>query len=119
MRIVKSAALAALLTGAGAVAAFANVGAGLVGNTVSLTGPEGATVMLYYPDDATVVRKAPDGSEATGSWTVNGQDICTTFPGEEEACATVTDTPPAPGASGEVEGEEGTTTWSVSEGKGF
>lgn len=119
MRILKSAALAALLTGAGGLAALANVGAGLVGNTVSLTGPDGATVQLYYSDDSTVIRKGPDGTEATGSWKVNGQDICTSFPGEEEACATVSDTPPAPGASGQIEGEAGVTTWSVSEGKGF
>ena len=69
---------------------------------------------------ATIVeRQAPDGSTATGSWSVNGQDICTTFPGEEQACVTVSDTPPAPGASGEVEGEGGVTTWAVSEGKAF
>lgn len=119
MRLVKSAALAVLLTGAGALAALANVGAGLVGNSVTLTGPDGATVTLYYPDASTVERQAPDGSTATGSWSVNGQDICTAFPGEEQACVTVSDTPPAPGASGEVEGEGGVTTWAVSEGKAF
>jgi len=68
MRILKSAALAALLAGAGAVAAFANVGAGLVGNSVTVTGPDGATVILYYPDASTVERKAPDGSMASGTW---------------------------------------------------
>lgn len=119
MRVLKSAALAALLTGAGAIAALANVGAGLVGNSVTLTGPDGATVVLFYPDASSVERKAPDGSTATGSWAVNGQDICTTFPGEEEACVTVTDTAPAVGASGEVPGEAGVTTWTVSEGKAF
>ncbi len=119
MRVFKSAALAVLLTGAGAVAALANVGAGLVGNSVTLTGPDGGTVVLYYADESTVVRQAPDGSEATGSWSVNGQDICTSFPGEEEACATVTDAPPAPGEGGEIEGEAGVTTWEVTEGKAF
>jgi len=119
MRILKSAALAALLAGAGAVAAFANVGAGLVGNSVTVTGPDGATVILYYPDASTVERKAPDGSMASGTWSVNGQDICTTFPGEEEACVTVTEEAPVVGASGEIPGEAGASTWSVSEGKAF
>ncbi len=119
MRLLKSAALAALLTGAGAVAALANVGAGLVGNSVTVTGPDGASVILYYPDASTVERQAPDGSTASGTWSVNGQDICTAFPGEEEACVTVTEEAPTVGASGEIPGEGGVSTWAVSEGKAF
>ncbi|MEQ8748108.1 hypothetical protein [Pyruvatibacter sp.] len=119
MRLLKSAALAALLTGAGAVAAFANVGAGLVGNSVTLTGPDGAVVMLHYPDASSVERQLPDGTTSSGTWTVNGQDICTTFEGEPEACVTVTEEAPAVGASGEIPGEAGVSTWAVTEGKAF
>lgn len=119
MRILKSVALAALLTGAGAVAALANVGSGLVGNSVTVTGPDGASVILYYPDASTVERQTPDGATASGTWSVNGQDICTAFPGEDEACVTVTEEAPAVGASGEIPGEAGVSTWAVTEGKGF
>lgn len=119
MRMIKSVALAALLTGAGAVAALANVGNGLVGNSVTLTGPDGATVVLYYPDASSVERQLPDGTTTAGTWSVNGQDICTTFPGEEQACVTVSEEAPAVGASGEIPGEAGVSTWAVSEGKAF
>src|SRR5690606_15151023 len=55
---------AAVSTFALAGAAFANVGAGLVGNTVTLTGPDGAVTKIYYPDESSIVVKGADGSES-------------------------------------------------------
>jgi len=48
-------------------AALANVGDGLVGNTVTLTGPNGAVTKIYYPDASSIVVKGADGSAMDGA----------------------------------------------------
>ncbi|HAC58181.1 hypothetical protein [Parvibaculum sp.] len=109
----------AVSTVAFAGAAFANAGAGLVGNTVTLTGPDGAVTKIYYPDASSIVVKGADGSEAQGTWRVDGDKICTTVADAAENCTAPVEEAPTVGSSGTIEGEQGAVQWAVTEGKGF
>jgi hypothetical protein len=100
-------------------AAYANVGAGLVGNTVTLTGADGGVMKIYYPDASNIVVKGADGAEVAGTWRVDGNKICTTVGENPENCTEAVDEAPAVGSSGTIEGEQGAVQWAVSEGKDF
>ena len=76
------AAAFAVSTFALAGVASANVGAGLVGNTVTLTGPDGAVTKIYYPDATSIVVQGADGTESQGTWRVSDNTICTTVAGK-------------------------------------
>lgn len=97
-----------------------DVGAGLVGNTVELAGPQGTT-RIYYPDRRAIVVRAPDGSEMKGHWRVKGRQICTRMAKQAENCTAPIDVPPVAGSSGTLPGEAGGADlqWSVRKGKGF
>ncbi|MBX3508488.1 hypothetical protein [Parvibaculum sp.] len=99
-------------------AAIANVGAGLVGNTVTLTGPNGVT-KIYYPDASSIVVKGADGAEVAGTWRVDGNKICTTVGSNPENCTAAVDEAPTVGSSGTIEGEQGAVQWAVTAGKDF
>ncbi|MEQ9144220.1 MAG: hypothetical protein RLO08_07665 [Parvibaculaceae bacterium] len=111
--------LSTAILAASAGMALADVGAGLVGNTVTLTGPDGATTMVYYPDASSVVVKTPDGAEVPGSWRVDGDKICTTTGDQPENCTAPIDEAPGVGSSGTIDGEAGSVGWTVTAGKGF
>ncbi len=68
--------------------AMADVGAGLVGNTVTLTAADGTVTKIFYPDSSNIVVKAGDGAETAGSWRVADQTICTQscIPGVGDSC---------------------------------
>ena len=94
--------------------AMADIGAGLVGNTVTLTGPDGTVTKVHYPDASNIVLKLPDGAEVPGTWRVEGNTICTVAGDQPENC-----TPPAVGSSGTIDGEAGSVAWAVTAGKDF
>jgi hypothetical protein len=102
-----------------AAPALADVGAGLVGNTVTLTAADGSVTKIYYPDTASIVVKTADGSEVPGSWRVSDNTICTTMGEAPENCTAPIDEAPVAGASGVIQGEQGEVKWAVSEGKAF
>lgn len=109
---------AVFLTLSGTIA-LADVGAGLIGNTVTLTGPDGVSTQIFYSDANTILVKIPDGTEVPGTWRVDGNKICTTTGTMPENCTDPIDEPPAAGSSGAIDGEGGTVTWSIAAGKGF
>lgn len=113
------AATFAVSTLAFAGAASADVGAGLIGNTVTLTGPDGAVTKLHYPDASNVVVQGADGSEMAGTWRVADNTICTTIGDQPENCTAPIDEAPAVGNSGTLEGEQGNVGWAVTAGKDF
>ena len=102
-----------------AAPATADVGAGLVGNTVTLTAADGAVTKIYYPDASNIVVKAADGSEINGSWRVSDNTICTTMGEAPENCTQPIEEAPAVGGSGTIEGEQGDVAWTVTAGKDF
>ncbi|MDP2123391.1 MAG: hypothetical protein Q8J92_03320 [Parvibaculum sp.] len=112
---------AALAVSAVALAApaMADVGAGLVGNTVTLTAADGAVTKIFYPDTSSIVVKAADGSEISGSWRVADNTICTTMGEAPENCTAPIEDAPTVGGSGTIEGEQGNVNWSVTAGKDF
>lgn len=115
-RICLAASTAAFLLAPGA--ALADVGSGLVGNTVELTGPQGTT-KIYYPDRKRIIVRAPDGKETRGWWRVKGKSICTKMAKTPENCTDPISEPPKAGSTGVITGGEGDLKWSVTEGKGF
>ena len=102
-----------------AAPATADVGAGLVGNTVTLTAADGAVTKIYYPDASNIVVKAADGSEIAGSCRVSDNTICTTMGEAPENCTAPIEEAPAVGGSGTIEGEQGNVGWTVTAGKDF
>lgn len=49
------------------------------GNTVVITGPDGKEVgRIYYDADKKTTRRMADGSEASGTWSLEGNDLCFT-----------------------------------------
>lgn len=49
------------------------------GNTVVITGPDGKEVgRIYYDADKKTTRKMADGSEISGTWSLEGNDLCFT-----------------------------------------
>lgn len=109
---------AAILTATAGVA-MADIGAGLVGNTVTLTGPDGAVTQIFYPDAGTIVLKVPTGAEVPGTWRVDGDTICTTAGDQPENCTPPITDAPAVGSSGTIDGEAGSVAWTITAGKGF
>lgn len=110
---------AAISTFAFTGAALANVGDGLVGNTVTLTAADGSVTKIYYPDASSIVVKAADGSESEGTWRVSDNTICTKVGDAPENCTAPIEEAPAVGSSGTIEGQQGAVQWAVTEGKGF
>ncbi|PCJ69327.1 MAG: hypothetical protein COA62_11960 [Rhodobiaceae bacterium] len=108
----------AILTASAGVA-LADIGAGLIGNTVTLTGPDGAETKIYYPDASTLVMKIPTGAEIPGTWRVDGETICTTAGDQPENCTPPITEAPTPGASGTIDGDAGSVAWAVTAGKDF
>ncbi|HEX7776604.1 MAG TPA: hypothetical protein VF449_08760 [Parvibaculum sp.] len=114
-------ALFAVLTAALLVSQTAlakDVGSGLVGNTVELTGPAGTT-KIYYPNRKTILVRAPDGKTSKGWWRVKGKSICTKIGDKAENCTEPIKMPPVAGSSGVIAGEQGDLKWAVTKGKGF
>ncbi len=111
---------ASLFLAPSAAQATDNVGAGLVGNTVELTGPRGTT-SIYYPDRETILVRAPDGGETKGSWRVKDRQICTRVENETENCTAPIDEPPVAGSAGTLTGSDGAgdLQWTVKKGKAF
>jgi|GEM_PF-907801 len=98
----------------------ANVGTGLIGNTVILTGPTGTT-QIFYKDRDNLVIKLPNGKTKRGWWRVKGRSICTKT-NEDENCTPAVDVPPVAGASGTIPSPDATTpplTWEIREGRAF
>lgn len=115
----KLAIAVAFAVSAFAGAAYADVGAGLVGNTVTLTGTDGGVTKIYYPDASSIVVKGADGAEVAGTWRVDGNKICTTVGDNPENCTDAVDEAPTAGSSGTIEGEQGAVQWAVTAGKDF
>ncbi|MEQ8266516.1 MAG: hypothetical protein RH982_04915 [Parvibaculum sp.] len=99
--------------------AMADVGAGLVGNTVTLTAADGSVTQIFYPDATSIVVKAADGTETPGNWRVSDNTICTKVGDAPENCTAPIEEAPAVGSSGVIKGEQGEVKWAVSEGKAF
>ncbi len=99
--------------------AMADVGAGLVGNTVTLTAADGTVTKIFYPDSSNIVVKAGDGAEMAGNWRVADQTICTKVGDAPENCTAPIEEAPAVGSAGVIQGEQGEVKWAVSEGKAF
>lgn len=116
---MKKLLLAAAFLAGSAFAAQADVGTGLIGNTVTITGADGGVTQIYYPDASSTEVKLQDGNIITGTWRVEGDTICTTTGDAPETCTDPIEEAPAAGASGTMEGPEGAIEWSVSEGKAF
>jgi hypothetical protein len=108
--------------------AAGNVGSGLIGNTVVLTGPAGTT-QIYYLDRDNLVILMPDGKKRRGWWRVKGKSICTRTSDAPENCTPPVDVPPVVGASGTIEGPvddithksnpNAAITWEVKKGRAF
>ncbi|MEQ9518348.1 MAG: hypothetical protein RLN89_02785 [Parvibaculum sp.] len=103
----------------GASVAGADVGAGLVGNTVTLTSSDGAETQIYYADGSKIVIKTSEGAEIPGTWRVEGNTICTSAGDAPESCTAPIDEAPIVGSAGSIEGEAGSVAWAVSAGRDF
>lgn len=117
-RLALVAAVAAMCQTTAASAAGRNVGSGLIGNTVELTGPAGTT-KIYYPNRDNIVVRMPDGKKTRGWWRVKGRSICTKMGETPENCTDPIDEPPVAGSSGTLTGPGGDIKWVVTEGRGF
>ncbi|MES1991856.1 MAG: hypothetical protein V4441_13025 [Pseudomonadota bacterium] len=98
----------------------ANVGSGLIGNTVILTAPNGTT-QIFYKDRDNLIIKLPNGKTKRGWWRVKGRSICTKTEAVEN-CTVAVDVPPVAGASGTIPAPDATTpplTWEVRKGRAF
>ncbi len=100
--------------------AAGNVGSGLIGNTVELTGPAGTT-QIFYRDRDNLIIKMADGKTRRGWWRVKGRSLCTRTGDAPENCTAAVDVPPVIGSSGVIETPDGTgsITWEVREGRAF
>lgn len=115
---------------AGVAPAYAagNVGSGLIGNTVVLTGPAGTT-QIFYRDRDTLVILMPDGKKRRGWWRVKGRSICTRTSDAPENCTPPIDIPPVAGAAGtiisaadDITGQHNPASdiqWEVKKGRAF
>lgn len=102
------------------LAAHADVGSGLIGNTVILSAADGAVTRVFYQDEKTIIIRATDGTLAMGQWRVKDNSICTRMgDNQPENCTAAIDQPPVAGSSGVITGEHGDIRWSVIAGKGF
>lgn len=103
----------------GTPVALADVGAGLVGNTVTLTSNDGLVTKIFYADGAKIVIKTSEGVEIPGTWRVDGNKICTTAGDAPESCTTSIEDAPIVGSTGSIDGEAGSVVWAVSAGRDF
>jgi hypothetical protein len=98
--------------------AASNVGSGLIGNTVVLTGPAGTT-QIFYVDRDNLIILMPDGKKRRGWWRVKGKSICTRTSDAPENCTAPVDVPPVVGASGLIDGGNASINWEVKAGRAF
>lgn len=108
--------------------AAGNVGSGLIGNTVELTGAAGTT-QIYYRDRDNLLIHMPDGKVRRGWWRVKGRSICTRTSDAPENCTPPVDVPPVVGSGGVIKNpgahlqggdvNAGDITWLVKPGKAF
>ena len=108
--------------------AAGNVGSGLIGNTVELTGAAGTT-QIYYRDRDNLLIHMPDGKTRRGWWRVKGRSICTRTSDAPENCTPPVDIPPVVGSGGVIKNpganlqggdiNAGDITWIVKPGKAF
>ncbi len=117
-RLVLVAALAVTFNIPAALAAGRNVGSGLIGNTVELTGPAGTT-KIYYTNSKTLIVHTPDGKKTKGWWRVKGRSICTRVGEKPENCTEPMVDAPVAGNSGVITSPEGDIKWTVTKGRGF
>jgi hypothetical protein len=117
-QVALAAAFAGLCQTTAANAASRNVGSGLIGNTVELTGPAGKTSIYYVNRDDLIVHM-PDGKKVRGWWRVKGRSICTKMGNKPENCTDPIDEPPVAGSSGVLTGPGGDIRWAVIEGRAF
>lgn len=110
---------AAFLVAGSATLALADVGAGLVGNTVTVTNADGTVIQIYYPDTRTIEVKAPDGALKAGTWRVEDNKICTQQGDNPESCTPPIEEPPVVGSMGTLDADKGALQWAVSAGRGF
>jgi len=108
--------------------AAGNVGSGLIGNTVELTGAAGTT-KIFYRDRDNLWIKMPDGKVRRGWWRIKGRSICTRTSDAPENCTPPVDVPPVVGSAGVIKNpgahleggdvDAGDVTWIVKKGKTF
>jgi hypothetical protein len=67
-----------------APAAFADTMTNLFGNTVTTTGADGVTLRWAFNQDNTYTVILPDGATGTGTWAIEGDQLCVT-PGDGSA----------------------------------
>ncbi len=108
-----------LTSSLGLGAALADVGTGLVGNTVTLTSDDGAVTKIFYADASNLVVKTAEGTEIPGTWRVEDNKICTSAGDTPESCTTPIDEAPAVGSAGSIDGEAGSVSWTVTAGRDF
>lgn len=105
-----------------AAEAAGNVGTGLIGNTVELTGPAGTT-QIYYRDRDNLLIHMPDGKTRRGWWRVKGRSICTRTGDAPENCTPPVDIPPVVGSGGTIKNPgatlKGDIQWVVKKGRAF
>ena len=113
-------AAAMLLLPPPAAHAAGNVGSGLIGNTVVLTGPAGTT-QIFYKDRDNLIIKMADGKTRRGWWRVKGRSLCTRTGDAPENCTPAVDVPPVVGTSGVIDTPDGTGSikWEVKAGRAF
>ncbi|MDO8423954.1 MAG: hypothetical protein Q7S99_17525 [Parvibaculum sp.] len=113
-------AAATLLAPSAPAHAAGNVGSGLIGNTVVLTGPAGTT-QIFYRDRDNLIIKMADGKTRRGWWRVKGRSLCTRTGDAPENCTPAVDVPPVVGSSGTIDTPDGTGSiaWEVREGRAF
>lgn len=110
---------AGLLLAGSSTLALADMGAGLIGNTVTLTAADGAVTQVYYSDAAATEVKAPDGAVTSGVWRVEGNKVCRQAGDAPESCTPPLEEPPVVGSAGTIDADDGPLQWVVTAGKGF
>lgn len=86
----KLAAALALGVAFAAGAAFADTMENSYGNTIVVTYPNAAESRYYFNADGTFSTTNPDGQTINGTFTVDGDQLCLTPQGGEQACTAVT-----------------------------
>ena len=109
----------ALLIGTTGIA-LADIGTGLVGNTVVLKNESGDTSKIYYSSKKAIEVQGPDEHLTQGQWRLVGDKICTTVGEDPENCTGRIRQPAIVGSSGTIKGDGGEAVeWTVVAGKDF
>lgn len=109
----------ALLIGTTGIA-LADIGTGLVGNTVVLKNEAGDTSKVYYSSKKAIEVQGPDEHLTPGKWRLLGDKICTTIGEDPENCTGRIRQPAIVGSSGTIPVEDGKAIeWTVVAGKDF